>query len=343
MAGTGNGKAISVWESRIMVKNAIKVEYAIGCQTDRGDLWDNNWGTNYVSRRAGLKILTLNLHCYQEAEQLKKFREIAKAIQELDIDIVCLQEVCERWNNGEGDWPSNAAKIIRDHLRGRGRDYHLHTDWSHIGFGCYREGSAILSKYRFLKKDAAYVSTNCDIHNIHSRKVVMTQLNLPCFGLLNVYSVHLSWWEDGFVPQFENLWKWAKDNAVNDCAQTLLCGDFNITAGSRAYMMIADNKGYEDQFLRSASPDIFAKIFRESTPERERLLDGDDRIDFMFARKNSTLTPTSSRVLFTGKEYQRVSDHLGYLTEFEPVQPPGRRKAALANLPSLLPADLSGQ
>jgi hypothetical protein len=108
-------------------------------------------------------------------------------------------------------------------------------------------------------------------------------------------------------------------------------------------MMIADNKGYEDQFLRSASPDIFAKIFRESTPERERLLDGDDRIDFMFARKNSTLTPTSSRVLFTGKEYQRVSDHLGYLTEFEPVQPPGRRKAALANLPSLLPADLSGQ
>lgn len=317
-AGNPNEDGLSIWAGRIKVRTAFRVEYAIGCETEQGEVWDNNFGINYRARRASLKILTLNLHCYQEAEQDEKFSEIARAIHEIDIDIVCLQEVGEEWNNGQGNWRSNAAKIIQDRLRAHGRYYHLCTDWSHIGFDRYREGSAILSKYDFLKQDTAYVSANRDVHDIHARKVIMAQIHFPYLGLINVFSVHLSWWADGFWQQFERLGKWVDEADSEHVSATLLCGDFNAKAGSQGYMLVTDGGRFEDQFLRVTSPAVFAKVFRENVPGRGEYLADDGRIDYLFAKKDSKVKPTSSRVLFTGQDYRRVSDHLGYLVEFEP-------------------------
>jgi len=273
---------------------------------------------NYRAGHAGLKILTLNLHCYQESDQDEKFNEIVRAIHEVDIDIVCLQEVAEEWRDGRGNWQSNSARIILDRLRRLGRYYHLYTDWSHIGFDRYREGSAILSRYKFVKRGAAYVSTSKDIHNIHARKVVMGQIGFPGAGLINIFSVHLSWWMDGFWPQFEKLRQWAEEEESDKVAATLLCGDFNTKAGSRGYMLIADDSGYEDRFLQAASPAVFAKVFRNTLPNREEWLVDDHRIDYIFTRKNGKLNPTSAKVLFTGQNYRKVSDHPGYLVEFVP-------------------------
>ena len=78
-----------------------------------------------------------------------------------------MSSVCRRSANDGGtaawDWASNAARIIHDQLRQR---YHLYTDWSHIGFGRYREGIAVLSKHDFLIKEANYVSSSHDVHSI---------------------------------------------------------------------------------------------------------------------------------------------------------------------------------
>lgn len=311
---------IMLWAGRIRTRSPFRVEYAIGCETESGEVWDNNFGSNYISRHAGFKVLTLNLHCYQEADQDGKFNEIARAISEIDIDIICFQEVGEEWNKGKGNWRTNAAKIIRNRLRERGRYYHLYKDFSHIGFDRYHEGSAILSKYPFVKRKASYVSTGKDIHSIHSRKVVMAQVNVPYIGLVNVFSVHLSWWEDGFREQFENLCRWADEEDSDEVVATLLCGDFNIKAGSQGYMLIVDGREYEDQFLRITSPDVFAKIFREAWPNREEYLAADNRIDYIYANKSGMLKPVKSRTLFSGQEYRRVSDHMGYLAEFEPEE-----------------------
>lgn len=317
-AGNPNEFGLSVWSGRIKARSAFRVEYAIGCETERGEIWDNNFGRNYIASRAGLKILTLNLHCYQEADQEEKFREIARAIHEQDIDIACLQEVGEEWNDGQGNWQSNAAKIIQDRLRERGLYYHLYTDWSHIGFDRYREGSAILSKYGFVKQDAMYVSASHDIHNIHSRKVIMAQVHFPYVGLINIFSVHLSWWADGFWQQFVKLWQWADGADSDQVVATFLCGDFNTKAGSQGYMLIADSGGFEDQFLRATSPAVFAKVFKDPLPRQGESLAGDGRIDYLFAKRHSRMKPTSSRILFTDQDYRRVSDHVGYLVEFEP-------------------------
>jgi maltose 6'-phosphate phosphatase len=196
--------------------------------------------------------------------------------------------------------------------------YHLHTDWSHLGFDKYREGVAILSRYPILKSDARYVSNNKDPYNIHARKVVMAQIDVPYIGLINCFSAHVSWWDDGFAEQFENLRWWANANHHGEVDATLLCGDFNIKAGSRGYKLVVDSNDYEDQFLAAKSPDVFEKIFHEHRPNWRRYLTDDHRIDYVFMKKTSGLQVTSARVVFTEQEYGRVSDHEGYLMTFEP-------------------------
>lgn len=84
----------------------------------------------------------LNLHCYQEEDQERNFGQIARAIDELDIDVGCFQEVAEHWNNGMGDWRSNSARIINEQLR---RRHYLATDWSHLKLDRCREGVAVPS------------------------------------------------------------------------------------------------------------------------------------------------------------------------------------------------------
>jgi maltose 6'-phosphate phosphatase len=305
----------SIWISQINTDDAFRVQYAIGCETPSRTIWDNNFGHNYVARRRRLKILTLNLHCYQEENQDTKLSQIARAIDDLDIDVVCLQEVGEQWGNGNGDWDSNAAKIIRDRLR---EPYHLHTDWSHLGFDRYREGIAVLSRYDFRMTDAGYVSSSQDVHSIDSRKVVMVQLNVPYMGVVNVFSAHLSWPSGGFFEQFDRLRAWANHKHGNHLAATFLCGDFNIKAGSEGYQAVVRTREYEDQYLAATSPNAFEKIFRKQSSNIDRHLAKDGRIDFVFMQKHSSLQAVAARELFTNGDYGRVSDHIGYCVEFEP-------------------------
>lgn len=306
----------SVWTGQIKVDDAFRVEYAIGCETPNGIIWDNNFGRNYVARRRRLKILTLNLHCYQEDNQDAKFSQIARAINDLDIDIVCLQEVGEPLRNGGSDWNANAAKIIRERLRDY---YHLHTDWSHIGFDRFREGVAVLSRFNFLMTDAGYVSSSHDVHTVNSRKVVMVQVNVPYMGLVNIFSCHLSWPQGGFFDQFDRLRAWANSKHGGNVVATFLCGDFNIKAGSDGYRAVVFSGDYEDQYLSVTSHEVFDNVFRHHAQNMDQQLGDDWRIDFIFKQKHSRLEAVAAREVFTdGDYYGRVSDHTGYFVEFEP-------------------------
>jgi maltose 6'-phosphate phosphatase len=308
-----------IWEGGMDIRDAYRIEYAVFCDNGEKRLWDNNYGRNFLLRRESLKVLTLNLHCYQEEKQDEKFGLIARAIKDLKIDIACFQEVGENWNDGRGDRESNAALIIRDRLRKWYHlHYHLYSDWSHIGFGRYREGSAILSRYKLLSLNSRYVSNSSDAYDINSRKVVGGLVHVPYMGYVNVYSTHLSWESAGFREQFRNLKKWADEQHEDYMAATLLCGDFNSKAGSEGYIEVVGTKEYEDQFLRVISPDLFGRIFSNS-PKDFHLLHDDHRIDYIFLKKGARLQATAARPLFTEQDYGRVSDHWGYLVEFEPV------------------------
>ena len=310
-----NQYGVELWKGWLKVAKVFRLQYTISCENQDDTLWDNNAGHNYSLSRKPLKILILNLHCYQEENQDFKFSQIAKAINELHIDIVCLQEVAELWNDGQGDNESNSSRIINDRLN---KPFHLYTDWSHLGFDKYREGVAILSRYPILKHDSKYVSDSHDVHSIHSRKVVMAQIAIPYMGLINVFSAHLSWWEDGFAEQFTRLRDWASDAQAESVKATLLCGDFNIAAGSKGYRLVVDAHEYEDQFLAANSQGVFEKVFRVNDPYWQNYLAEDYRIDYIFLNIQSDFVATSGQVLFTEQDYGRVSDHCGYVLTFEP-------------------------
>lgn len=304
------------WSANLKVEGAFRLQYSICCESREQTLWDNNAGRNYRLSRAPLKVLILNLHCYQEDDQDRKFWQIAKAIDELQADVVCLQEVAEHWNDGRGDWASNSANIINRRLK---KPFHLYSDWSHLGFDKYREGVAILSRYPIERQEARYVSDSSDAYSIHSRKVVAACIDVPCLGPIDVFSAHLSWWDDGFPGQFQRLSDWADSRRGGEVAATLLCGDFNIAAGSLGYRLVVDGHRYEDQYLAANAPALFQQIFRvDDAHWRDQLAD-DYRIDYVFMNKDSGLRATSARVLFTEQDYGRVSDHCGYLLEFEPL------------------------
>ena len=304
-----------IWKGLLKINDAYRLQYTISCEGADQVLWDNNYGKNYSLSHEPLNVMILNLHCYQEDNQDYKFSQIAKAINELGADIVCLQEVAELWNDGHGDWNTNSAKIINDRLD---RPYHLYTDWSHLGFDKYREGVAILSRYPMLKQESKYVSNSHSAYSIHSRKVVMAQVHVPNMGIINFFSAHLSWWDDGFPDQFKRLSKWASHNQTGDVIGTMLCGDFNIAAGSEGYNLVVNSNEYDDQFLAANSHGVFEKIFKVNDPYWQHYLADDYRIDYIFMNKASHLYILSGRVLFTEEDYGRVSDHCGYFMTFEP-------------------------
>lgn len=304
-----------LWTARLKVADAFALEYSIHCKTHYEEFWDNNFGRNYRISRQPLRVMILNLHCYQEDRQDYKFSQIAKAITHESVDIVCFQEVAENWNDGNGDWASNAANIINQRLK---RAMHLYTDWSHLGFDKYREGVAILSRYPLHNTQARYVSDSHDPYSIHSRKVVMAQVQVPYMGTINVFSAHLSWWEDGFQQQFQHLCDWAGSLLNESVKTTLLCGDFNIEAGSTGYRQVVNGSQYEDQYLAANHQGLFEQIFRVNDPHWGQSLTDDYRIDYVFMNKSADLRVKSARVLFTEKDYGPVSDHCGYLMEFEP-------------------------
>ena len=146
----------------------------------------------------------------------------------------------------------------------------------------------------------------------------MAEIAVPYFGNINVFSAHLSWWEDGFKQQFQNLCAWANDLSRAEVATTLLCGDFNITAGSIGYWQVVDSHHYEDQYLAANAQGLFEQIYRVNDPHWRAYPTDDYRIDYIFMNKDSTFKVRSARVLFTDHDYGQVSDHCGYLMTFEP-------------------------
>lgn len=314
VARNPNRHGWEMWTASLPMQHAYRIEYSVEVETEQGTFWDNCYGANYQARRGTLRVLTLNLHCYQEEDQDRKFRQIAQAIQDFHIDLVCLQEVAENWNDGAGDWASNAARIINSYLPS---PYHLHTDFSHLGFDRFREGVAILSRHEFSATDSGYVSDSHDVYDIHARRVVMAQVHVPYFGPVNLFSAHLSWPEDGFYPQFDRVRQWADERHADGVTATLICGDFNIKAGSQAYSHIVRSSEYEDQYLKAINPPAFDSVFRQRVEDIGGAIGHDGRIDYIFLKKDSRVQSLGGRELFTEQSYGRVSDHTGYFVEFE--------------------------
>jgi len=276
-----------------------------------------------------LSLLTLNLHTYEQHPHHCPFdtmhhheREvqiIAEAIAQLRVDVVCFQEVGEYMHDplthpyGEG--PSNMAFRICKRLRQWGHGFHIHQDWSHIGFLRWREGSAIMSRHPMRHNYSAYVSADCRKDNYMSRNITVSCIDVPWFGLLHIANVHLSWAHHGFFDEYRKLRQLIDSRLHFGVRGDLLVGDFNAPAGEHAYNHIVGNGVYVDQFY-----ELHPQRFYQ--PSYQGQIDGwknspAKRIDHIFKRNGNPLRVKFMETIFNGDFYPVVSDHFGYLARFE--------------------------
>ncbi len=275
-----------------------------------------------------LSLLTLNLHTYQQHprdcpfdamhQHEREVQIIAEAIAHLKIDLICFQEVGEYMHDPithpYGESPSNMAFRICGKLRHWGLWYHIHQDWSHIGFGRWREGTAILSRYPMRHSDSAYVSWDRRKDNFLSRNVTVSCIEVPWFGLLHVANVHLSWAHHGFHEEFANLRRLIDSRRHFGVRGDLIAGDFNAPAGGQAYEHVVGNAEYVDQFN-----ELHPQRFYE--PSYRGQIDGwknypPCRIDYIFKRNGHPMQIESMDTIFNDHFYPTVSDHFGYLARY---------------------------
>ncbi len=266
-----------------------------------------------------LKILTLNIHGYQEENQLEKFDIIADSIAANDYDIIALQEVSQTEENDpvfiREDDPvqtvraNNPIYIIGKRLKEKyGIEYFSYWVNIKMGFVIYQEGIAIMSKLPIIEGES--VVACCDEYNDmkDSKRRALAKTKLDYNGTpINIYSIHFGLAKEEknpFILQFNKL---HDDIQKNGDELTIFLGDFNIPDYSDEYKKILEY-GYIDLYETAKhKSEQRATIagFIHGWENNDKAL----RIDFGFS--NKPLDVESAEVVFTKEKYGLVSDHYG--------------------------------
>lgn len=303
----------------------ITSDYSVEFCFNNGVDWDNNFNNNYSIFESGeykfnykpneIKVLTLNLHTYQENKNLwdLQFNAIAKFIYENDIDIVAFQE-CAQHSNAEiinyNRYNSiikkdNTADIIAKKIKSKyNLSYNYYWDWSHIGFDVWEEGSAILTKHNILKTESKYLSSDNSKYNFQSRNIVKSIININGLGNIEIYSVHFGWDKDN-INQISNFDVWQNQNKEENIIATIFSGDFNNYPNSDFYKYITQKMNYSDEYIKVNLNGMFDKT----------MISINERIDYIFT-KTSILKAKEVKRVFTGKDNIIVSDHYGLFAVF---------------------------
>ena len=110
-----------------------------------------------------MKILSLNLHCFQEEDRIEKLNKITNFIKERDIDVCLFQEACQERDKVllEGKIKvGNNANHIASKL-----GYYIYYHPVKVGFDIYDEGLAIISKTPITGQSYKTISYTTDYKN----------------------------------------------------------------------------------------------------------------------------------------------------------------------------------
>lgn len=267
-----------------------------------------------------LRVLTLNLHCWQEADAEAKLQRVAEAIAEHCPQIVLLQEVGQHVDapivgtrNGETIRADNAALVIAQIL---GRDHRVTYDWlwffAHIGFGEWEEGVAILTTLPVAEAEGWYVSSPESRHAWNARRLLVASLAVAPQRYITCASAHFSWWTDEqepFAPQFDRAHAIVRPRHED----AILAGDFNVLDDGPGYEHMMRNGDWTDAHAEAVAPAAAGGTFPGDIAGWANADAG--RIDYLLYR-GPHLRAIAAKTLFD-TESTRVSDHFGLLVDFE--------------------------
>lgn len=284
-----------------------------------------------------IRVMTLNLHTYQEIDAAKfhsledffdKYMDIelkiAAAIKEKGLDIICFQEAAQHKDMPLvmkiGEVNIKKHNIILDIQRLLKEKYNLEYnfiwDWSHYGWDVWEEGVGILTRYSIKKWQSRYVSEITNVNNMYARKVIRGELALPSHSL-DVFSAHLNWWETGFKKEIDNIFNWMSEDSSS--SNFIIAGDLNNEAGGTGYNYFMsktlNNIKLVDVYYETNKHDFYGATIRGdafNTPQR---------IDYILINSEGDMIAKKSELIFKddyydcSNAYGRVSDHMGVIAE----------------------------
>lgn len=269
---------------------------------------------------AVFRVLTLNLHCWQEDDAEEKLMQVAAGIAELRPDVVLLQEVGQHveapivgTRKTETLRADNAALLIADELR---HAHGVHHEWvwfmAHIGFEVWEEGVALLTPHRLGESEGWFVSGEGSRHRWNARRLLVAELDLAPGRSITCASAHLSWWTDEdepFAPQFDR----AHAIVRRRMEDAIFAGDFNVLDDGPGYRHMMEQGDWTDAHATAVAPELPRGTFPGDIAGWDGAPSG--RIDYVLSR-GPHLTPRAARVVFDTPE-TRVSDHFGLLVDFD--------------------------
>ncbi len=266
----------------------------------------------------GLRVLTLNLHCWQEVDAEAKLMRIAEAIAIHEPDLICFQEVGQHVDapiigerHGATIRADNAALVVAQELE---RSHGITVDWAwafaHLGFGVWEEGVAVMARGVISHVDAPFVSKVATPLAWNARRLLIADVVLPGIGGIAAASAHFSWWDDPDEP-FAPQWERAEIALAPHASPAVLAGDFNVLDGSQGYEHMMRSGVWSD--AHAALSDPAPGTFPGDIAGWSGASAG--RIDYVLSR-GGQLVPRKAQLLFDS-EGIRVSDHFGLLIEFD--------------------------
>jgi maltose 6'-phosphate phosphatase len=270
-----------------------------------------------------MRVLTLNLHCFQQHDALGKLKIVARAIAENQIDAICLQEAAQHQDSpviatveGVEIKADNAAHLIVTELRESfGQDFNFVWDYAHLGWEVWEEGIAILSRYPISNFRSEWLSQSQDRTDWLSRKAVSAEVAIDGHTL-RIISAHLGWWNDAQEPfdsQFQKLYSLAAENVT---LPTIIGADFNVAAGSTGYEFMMSHSEVVDTYLDVNPDSMLVPTFEGNIDGWEHGDPKGMRIDYVLGLNLDSLTPTHARRMFDGVDEEIVSDHYGVCVDF---------------------------
>lgn len=272
------------------------------------------------------KIMTLNTHSWMEEEAEKKRQQLVEHLVEADYEIIALQEVNQLLNSetaitdayfqplaDQSDiHQDNFAYMLVEELKENGINYYWTWTASHIGYGRYAEGAAILSKHK-IEPASFLVSLEDDFSDYHTRQILLAKTQL--LGKeVRVLSGHYSWWNPARTSGFSYEWDKTLGFLSQEETPIILMGDLNNAA---------DVKGEGYDYVQETAPFLLDtyKIAEEVVGRYtvEKSIDGWKgnqqklRIDYILISKPFSVA--RYQVIFDNVSSPIVSDHYGVEAE----------------------------
>jgi maltose 6'-phosphate phosphatase len=258
-----------------------------------------------------MKLLTLNVHGWQEENQMEKLEMLARDIARERYDVIALQEVMQSIDSPlvrDNIKKDNYALVLLELVKKFGvEEYDFVWDMAHYGFVTYEEGVAILSRHPIKSFESFFVSELQDMDNWKTRKIIKATIAYNDLEL-HFFSGHFGWWNDEVAPFKEQIDAFFKH--VPGSGLSFLMGDLNNDANVRdeGFDYVKEN-GFYDTYEMADVKDDGVTIKGAIAGWNQNGTEDGRRIDYILS--NRPLDVVSSYVRFNGKETPVVSDHAG--------------------------------